>query len=179
LVASLDDFHVALHFWATIVCDGFAYDMAGSQNGPLDRWIRARSSNQHLQAEAVPPGPLVVRWISLPDWCGCLSIGFGRSHDWCLIGMVLSAWAAFIFFRGSIAGAPPLYSKGSFERSLHFAAGIIFGSLAIGIALKLAGNPSSIVVTSIGGSDLSPFSQFSPCDTRSHHTRQALTGIMG
>jgi hypothetical protein len=56
-----------------------------------------------------------------------------------LIAMVVSTWASFAFFRGSITGAPPLYSRGWFKRSLHFAAGIIFMSLAISIALLLAG----------------------------------------
>lgn len=55
------------------------------------------------------------------------------------IGMILSAWASLIFFRGSVTGTPPLYSTGWLERSLHFAAGIIFGSLAIGIALLMVG----------------------------------------
>src|SRR5712691_7305669 len=56
-----------------------------------------------------------------------------------LVALVLSAWASFTFFRGSITGAPPLYSRGWFQRGLHLAAGIIFGSLAIGIALKFVG----------------------------------------
>jgi hypothetical protein len=55
------------------------------------------------------------------------------------VALVLSAWASFMFFRGSITGAPPLYSQGWLQRGLHFAAGIIFGSLAIGIALKFVG----------------------------------------
>jgi hypothetical protein len=52
------------------------------------------------------------------------------------IALVLSAWASFTFFRSSITGAPPLYSSGWFAHALHFVAGIIFGSLAIFIALK-------------------------------------------
>jgi hypothetical protein len=56
-----------------------------------------------------------------------------------LIMLALSVWASFLFFRGSITGAPPLYSRGWFQRGLHFAAGIMFGSLAIGIILKIAG----------------------------------------
>ena len=52
-----------------------------------------------------------------------------------LIAMVVSTWASFAFFRGSITGSPPLYSKGWFKRSLHFAAGIMFTSLEIAIAL--------------------------------------------
>ena len=55
------------------------------------------------------------------------------------IALILSTWASFTFFRGSITGAPPLYSQGWFKRVLHFAAGIIFGALATGIALKIAG----------------------------------------
>ena len=57
-----------------------------------------------------------------------------------VVAMVFSVWASFSFFRGSITGAPPLYSKGWFQRSLHFVAGIIFGLEAIYIALKIAGN---------------------------------------
>ncbi len=56
-----------------------------------------------------------------------------------LIALAFSAWASFSFFRGSITGAPPLYSKGWFLRGLHFVAGIIFGALAIGVILKVAG----------------------------------------
>jgi hypothetical protein len=56
-----------------------------------------------------------------------------------VIGLVLSAWASVTFLRGSVGGAPPLYSRGWHERGLHFVAGIIFGSLAIGLALKIAG----------------------------------------
>jgi hypothetical protein len=55
------------------------------------------------------------------------------------IGMILSASASFTFFRSSVTGTPPLYSKGALERSLHFAAGIIFGSLAVGIAFLVLG----------------------------------------
>jgi hypothetical protein len=54
------------------------------------------------------------------------------------IALILSMAASFLFFRGSITGAPPLYSRGPFQRTLHFAAGIIFGSLAIAIGLKIA-----------------------------------------
>jgi hypothetical protein len=57
-----------------------------------------------------------------------------------VVAMVFSVWASFSFLRGSITGAPPLYSKGWFQRSLHFAAGIIFGLEAIYIALKITGN---------------------------------------
>jgi hypothetical protein len=63
----------------------------------------------------------------------------GRHLIGALIALALSVWASFSFFRGSITGAPPLYSRGWFQRGLHFAAGIIFGSLAIGIVLKIAG----------------------------------------
>jgi hypothetical protein len=55
-----------------------------------------------------------------------------------LIALSLSTWASFAFFRGSLTGAQPLCSQGWFKRALHFAAGIIFGSLAIGIASKIA-----------------------------------------
>jgi hypothetical protein len=61
-------------------------------------------------------------------------------RDGALIALVLSLWGSYSFFRGSITGSPPLYSRGWFERGLHFAAGIIFGSLAIGIALKIVRN---------------------------------------
>jgi hypothetical protein len=56
-----------------------------------------------------------------------------------LIALAFSTWASFLFFRGSITGAPPLYSRGCFQRCLHSAAGIIFGALAIGMVLKIAG----------------------------------------
>jgi len=59
-----------------------------------------------------------------------------------LIALTFSTWASFSFFRGSITGAPPLYSRGWFQRGLHFAAGIIFGALAIGTVLKIAGKRS-------------------------------------
>jgi uncharacterized membrane protein YfcA len=116
----------------------------------------------HTTWQALRAGPLVLRYghgnrmnIPKPKWYHrglwlCIGLVFligavvflsgQASHAiGALIGMVLSAWASFTFFRSSITGAPPLYSKGSFERSLHFVAGIIFGSLAIGIALKLGG----------------------------------------
>jgi hypothetical protein len=56
-----------------------------------------------------------------------------------VIALILSTWASFTFFRGSLTGAPPLYSKGWYKRGLHVIAGIIFGSLAVSIALKIAG----------------------------------------
>lgn len=56
-----------------------------------------------------------------------------------LIALATSARASFVFFRGSITGAPPLYSKGWLQRGLHVAAGIIFAALAIGMVLKIAG----------------------------------------
>jgi hypothetical protein len=62
----------------------------------------------------------------------------GRHLIGALIALELSVWASFSFFRGSITGALPLYSRGWFQRGLHFAAGIIFGPLAIGIVLKIA-----------------------------------------
>jgi len=55
------------------------------------------------------------------------------------VALVLSTWASFLFFRGSATGAPPLYSRGPLQRGLHFVAGIIFASLAVGILLKIAG----------------------------------------
>jgi Ni,Fe-hydrogenase I cytochrome b subunit len=48
-----------------------------------------------------------------------------------LVAMALSLWAAFVFLRGSITGAPPLYSKGPLRRTLHFTAGLIFVALAV------------------------------------------------
>ncbi len=56
-----------------------------------------------------------------------------------VIALVLSTWASFSFFLGSITSAPPLCSRGPFQRVLHFAAGIIFASLAVGIVLRIAG----------------------------------------
>jgi hypothetical protein len=55
-----------------------------------------------------------------------------------LIGLVISSWASFTFFRGSVTGAPPLYSKGPLQRTLHFVAGIIFAALALEIGVMLA-----------------------------------------
>jgi hypothetical protein len=62
-----------------------------------------------------------------------------RHYVGAFIALAFSAWASFSFFRGSITGAPFLYSKGWFQRGLHLAAGIIFGALAIGMILKIAG----------------------------------------
>ena len=56
-----------------------------------------------------------------------------------VVAMVLSGYASFTFLRGSLTGAPPMYSHGWFRRGLHFVAGIIFAFLAIFAALKLAG----------------------------------------
>ena len=56
-----------------------------------------------------------------------------------VVAALVSAWASLTFFRGSISGAPPLYSRGLLRRTLHFAAGIIFGALALYASLKLAG----------------------------------------
>jgi hypothetical protein len=57
-----------------------------------------------------------------------------------VVALVSTIWASFSFFRGSITGASPLYSpRGWFERFLHFAAGIIFAAVAMGIVLKIAG----------------------------------------
>jgi Ni,Fe-hydrogenase I cytochrome b subunit len=54
-----------------------------------------------------------------------------------LVSLTLSLWAAFTFFRSSITGAPPLYSKGAWQRSLHFIAGMIFAAAAIGAVVML------------------------------------------
>jgi hypothetical protein len=55
------------------------------------------------------------------------------------VALLLSGWASYVFFRGSLTGAPPMYSHGWFQRVLHFTAGIIFGAFAIVAFLKLAG----------------------------------------
>ncbi len=55
------------------------------------------------------------------------------------VAMLLSGFASFVFFLGSLTGAPPMYSRGWFQRGLHFLAGIIFAALAVGAALRLAG----------------------------------------
>jgi hypothetical protein len=52
---------------------------------------------------------------------------------------LVSAWASFSFFKGSLRGSPPLYSHGWLERTLHFVAGILFSALAIFACLKLLG----------------------------------------
>ena len=54
-----------------------------------------------------------------------------------LVALTLSLWAAFTFFRSSITGAPPLYSKGPMQRTLHFTAGVIFAALAVGAVVML------------------------------------------
>jgi hypothetical protein len=54
-----------------------------------------------------------------------------------LVALLLSSWAAFIFLRSSITGAPPLYSKGALRRTLHFTAGVIFAALAVGAVAML------------------------------------------
>jgi hypothetical protein len=56
-----------------------------------------------------------------------------------VVAAVVSVWASFSFLRGSITGAPPLYSHTWSQRILHFIAGILFGALAIAAAMKLAG----------------------------------------
>jgi hypothetical protein len=55
------------------------------------------------------------------------------------VAVLASAWASYVFFRGSITGVPPMYSRGWLERILHFIAGIIFGALTVAACLKLAG----------------------------------------
>jgi hypothetical protein len=54
-----------------------------------------------------------------------------------LVALLLSLWAAFIFLRSSITGAPPLYSKGALQRTLHFTAGVLFAALALGAVAML------------------------------------------
>jgi hypothetical protein len=54
-----------------------------------------------------------------------------------IVGMIASGWASVTFLRGSISGAPPLYSKGWPNRTLHFAAGIIFALLLVIIGVML------------------------------------------
>jgi len=56
-----------------------------------------------------------------------------------IITGILCAWASFTFLRGSLTGAPPMYSHGWFQRGLHFIAAIIFASLAVGAVLMLTG----------------------------------------
>jgi hypothetical protein len=55
------------------------------------------------------------------------------------IAVLVSVWASFSFLRGSITGAPPLYSHTWAQRIVHFIAGILFGALAIFAGLKLVG----------------------------------------
>ena len=54
-----------------------------------------------------------------------------------LVALALSLWAAFLFLRTSVTGAPPLYSKGPLQRTLHFIAGVIFAALALGAVVML------------------------------------------
>jgi cell division protein FtsX len=56
-----------------------------------------------------------------------------------VIAGILSAWASFHLFRGSLKGAPPMYSHGWFQRGLHFMAGIIFACVAVAVVFILAG----------------------------------------
>ena len=56
-----------------------------------------------------------------------------------VVAVVVSVRASFSFLRGSITGAPPLYSHTWAQRILHFIAGILFGALAVAAGLKLAG----------------------------------------
>jgi hypothetical protein len=56
-----------------------------------------------------------------------------------LVALALNLWAAFLFFKGSVTGAPPLYSKGVVQRILHFIAGIIFAAVALNALLRLVG----------------------------------------
>lgn len=61
-----------------------------------------------------------------------LAIGVsGGQSAGILIALALCLWAAFSFLRGSFTGAPPLYSKGPLQRTLHFIAGVIFAALAL------------------------------------------------
>ena len=54
-----------------------------------------------------------------------------------LVALALSLWATFLFLRSSVTGAPPLYSKGPLQRTLHFIAGVIFAALAVGGAVAM------------------------------------------
>jgi hypothetical protein len=54
-----------------------------------------------------------------------------------LVALALSLWAAFLFLRSSVTGAPPLYSKGPLRRTLHFIAGVIFVALAFSAVVML------------------------------------------
>jgi len=54
-----------------------------------------------------------------------------------LVALALSSWASFSFLRSSVTGAPPLYSKGPLERTLHFIAGVIFAAFAVGAVAML------------------------------------------
>jgi hypothetical protein len=56
-----------------------------------------------------------------------------------VLATLLSGWASFSFFKGSLTGSPPLYSHGWLQRTLHFAAGILFAALALFACLKLSG----------------------------------------
>jgi hypothetical protein len=53
--------------------------------------------------------------------------------------LLLSSWASFTFFKGAVTGAPPLYTRGWFQRVLRFTAGLIFLAFAIGAGLKIVG----------------------------------------
>jgi hypothetical protein len=56
-----------------------------------------------------------------------------------VIAIVVSTWASFSFFKGSLTGSPPLYSHGWLQRILHFVAGILFAAMAVFACLKLSG----------------------------------------
>jgi len=56
-----------------------------------------------------------------------------------VLATVVSAWASFSFFKGSLSGSPPLYSHGWLQRTLHFIGGVLFSVLALFACLKLLG----------------------------------------
>jgi hypothetical protein len=54
-----------------------------------------------------------------------------------VVAILVSAWASFSFFKGSLTGSPPLYSHGWSQRILHFVAGVLFAAMALFASLKL------------------------------------------
>jgi hypothetical protein len=60
-----------------------------------------------------------------------------------VVALVLSTWASFSFFRGSITGAPPLYSHGRFQQ-LRLALCVLVGNMSTGVLIRLTDSPDAL-----------------------------------
>jgi len=91
----------------------------------------------------------------------------GRSVGF-FVALAASLWAAFVFLRSSITGAPPLYSKGRWRRTLHFisialdiagavpAFGNLFSGTVEGIQALNAGYYDTVALANAGNTLLNP-----------------------